>query len=156
LVEELAVDPDLHKRAVESGAICSHCLFSADRVLVKASQKKDCSSRAQSVDMESFEIIKEANAWGARAVVVRAISDSANEDLPVNFNLTISANNRISIRRVILQLAKNPLVLPALMRFGRQSRNAAERLSIFLDRYILDIPKATVTLTPGSREAAAR
>ena len=26
--------------------------------------------------MESFEIIKDANAWGARAVVVRAISDS--------------------------------------------------------------------------------
>jgi len=134
--DQLAVDPDLHRQAIEGGAICANCLFTTDQVLVKASLKRDCSSRAQSVDMESFEIVKEALAWGARSVVVRAISDSAKEDLPINFNRTFSKYHRVSVVKVIGELAKNPLALPGLLRFARQSRQAAERLAKFLDAYV--------------------
>jgi nucleoside phosphorylase len=152
--EQLSVDSELHEQAVKSGAICSNCLLTTDRVLVKMDQKRSCASRAQSVDMESFEIVKQALAWGARGVVVRAISDAADEDLPINFNLTISSDKQISIPRVLVQLAKNPLALPALIRFGQQSRKAAESLAAFLDQYI---QKLSVTAsTPVSREAAAR
>jgi adenosylhomocysteine nucleosidase len=134
--DQMKVDEELRKQALEGGAIASECLFTTLQVMVKANLKKQCSSRAQSVDMESFEIVKEASAWGARSVVVRAISDSADEDLPINFNLTLSKKNQISLGKVILQLAKNPLALPALVRFGRQSRQAAERLAKFLDSYV--------------------
>jgi len=132
--EELKVDSDLRRQALEGGAIAADCLLTTDQVLVKASQKSCCSSRAQSVDMESFEIVKEARAWGARSVVVRAISDSAQEDLPINFNQTLSNRHQISIRKVLLELAKHPLALPALLRFGRQSLLAAERLTMFAGR----------------------
>lgn len=134
--DELSVDPDLRRQALEGGAIAADCLLTTDQVLVKASQKGRCSSRAQIVDMESFDIVKEARAWGARSVVVRAISDSAQEDLPINFNQTLSKKHQISVARVILELAKHPLALPALLRFGRQSRRAAERLAKFLDGYV--------------------
>jgi adenosylhomocysteine nucleosidase len=134
--DRLKVDPDLRRQALERGAIAADCLFTTDQVLVKASEKKVCSSRAQSVDMESFDIVKEAYAWGARGVVVRAISDSAKEDLPINFNLTLSNKHEVSMIKVIGQLAKNPLALPALLRFGRQSRQAAEQLAMFLDEYV--------------------
>ena len=152
--EQLSVDADLHEQAVHLGAICSDCLLTTNQVLVKAQLKKECSSRAQSVDMESFEIVKDAIAWGARGIVVRAISDAANEDLPINFNLTISRDRQISIPKVLLQLAKNPLALPALIKFGKQSRASAESLVGFLDRYIQEIAKTAST--PISREAAAR
>jgi len=152
--DKLSVDASLHEQAVKLGAICSNCLLTTDRVLVKARQKKDCSSRAQLVDMESFEIVKQALAWGARGMVVRAISDAANEDLPIDFNLTVSTHKQISIPRVLLQLAKNPVALPALIRFGRQSRKAAESLIIFLDRYVQALSAAA--LAPIPREAAAR
>ena len=152
--EQLSVDSELHEQAVKSGAICSNCLLTTDRVLVKMDHKRNCASRAQSVDMESFEIVKQALAWGARGVVVRAISDAADEDLPINFNLTISSDKQISIPKVLVQLAKNPLALPALIRFGQRSRKAAESLAAFLDQYI---KKLSVTAsTPVSREAAAR
>jgi adenosylhomocysteine nucleosidase len=152
--EELSVDVTLHEQAFKLGAICSNCLLTTDRVLVKADQKKECSSRAQLVDMESFEIIKQALAWGARGIVVRAISDTANEDLPIDFNQTVSPEKQISIPKVLLQLAKNPFALPALLRFGKQSRKAAESLAVFLDRYVQIL--AEPASTPISREAAAR
>ena len=152
--DQLKVDPELRKHALEAGAIPADCLFTTDRVFVKASQKQTCSSRAQSVDMESFEIVKQASAWGARAVVVRAISDTAREDLPINFNRTLTKTNQISIVKVIGELMKNPLVLPALLRFGKQSRHAAQRLANFLDPYVQGL--GTKTELNLSKEVGAR
>lgn len=151
--DRLRVDPDLRKQALDEGAIAADCLFTTDQVLVKASQKKTCSSRAQSVDMESFDIVKEAAAWGARGVVIRAISDSAAEDLPINFNRTISKDRQVSISKVFFELMKNPLALPALLRFGRQSREAAEKLASFLDGYIQGIAVHGETAVSIAREA---
>jgi adenosylhomocysteine nucleosidase len=151
--DQLNVDPDLRKQALEAGAVAADCLLTTDHVLTKADEKKACSSRAQSVDMESFEIIKEAYVWGARGVVVRAISDSAKEDLPIDFNRTLSKQQQISIAKVLGELAKNPLALPALVRFGRQSRYAAERLADFLDGYLQRIGSSHPS---RSREVAAR
>jgi len=84
---------------------------------------------------------------------VRAISDSAQEDLPINFNLTLSKTNQVSVAKVILQLAKNPFVLPALVRFGRQSQKAATTLAMFLDGYIQRLES---TSRSRAREAAAK
>jgi len=134
--ELLTVDGDLQKLALQAGAVNANCLFTSERLLVKASQKSACASRAQSVDMESFDIVKEASAWGARCVVVRAVSDSVKEDLPIDFSLTLSKNHQISVGKVLVQLLKNPLSLPALIRFGKQSRKAAQRLAKFLDNYV--------------------
>jgi adenosylhomocysteine nucleosidase len=152
--DQISVDPELRQQALNGGAKTADCLLTVDRVLVKQSHKRSCASRAQSVDMESFEIVKEACAWGARSVVVRAISDSAHEDLPINFNLTLSKKNEISVAKVILQLAKNPLVLPALVRFGRQSQKAAARLAVFLDGYIQRLESSGTN--SRVREAAAK
>jgi nucleoside phosphorylase len=132
----LNVDKELRERALEAGAISVDCLFTAAKILAKTHQKQACSSKAQLVDMESFEIVKEANAWGARAVVVRAVGDTVNEDLPINFNRTLSKKNQISLAKLLLELSKNPLALPALVRFGRQSRRAAQALTKFLDKYV--------------------
>jgi nucleoside phosphorylase len=151
--DQLNVDPDLRKQALEAGAVAAECLLTTDQVLTKANEKKVCSSRAQSVDMESFEIVKDAQAWGARSVVVRAISDSASEDLPIDFNQTLSEQRQISVPKVLRELAKNPLALPALLRFGRQSRQAAERLAEFLDAYVQRVDNSYQN---ESREVVAR
>ena len=152
-MDELKVDEELHQRALAAGARNADCLFTADRMFVKASQKSACALRAQLVDMESFEIVKEAVAWGARSLVVRAVSDTAKEDLPIDFSLTLSGKQQISLRKVVWQLSKNPLALPALMRFGKQSRLAAERLAKFLDGYVQSI--SCVLEEKRSKEVAA-
>jgi adenosylhomocysteine nucleosidase len=152
--EHLVVDPELRQLALGRGAKNANCLFSTDEILVKASQKKSCSSRAQSVDMESFEIVKAASAWGARSVVVRAISDAATEDLPINFNLTLSDKREVSLSKVLIQVAKNPLALPALIRFGGQSKRAGALLAAFLENYLKDL--AGLGSAKQVSEAAAR
>jgi adenosylhomocysteine nucleosidase len=137
--DRLIVDEPLRQQALQHGAKTSDCLFSTDKILVKASQKQACSSRAQSVDMESFEIVKEAGAWGARCVVIRGISDHFLEDLPIDFNRTLSRNHQVSLAKVFAQLAKKPWALPALIRFGRQSRHAASTLAKFLEKYVQSV-----------------
>jgi adenosylhomocysteine nucleosidase len=134
--DRIAVDETLRQLALRLGAKNADCLLTTDQILVKASQKKSCASRAQSVDMESFDIVKEALAWGARSVVIRAISDSATEDLPINFNLTLAENNQVSLTKVMIQVAQNPLALPSLIRFGRQSQRAGALLATFLESYL--------------------
>ena len=152
--DRLEVDGELRQIALGRGAKDANCLFTTNQILVKASQKKSCASRAQSVDMESFEIVKEARAWGARSVVIRAISDAATEDLPINFNLTLSEQKEVSLAKVLMQLAKNPLALPSLIRFGKQSKRAGELLATFLENYLKDL--AGLGSTKQVSEAAAR
>jgi hypothetical protein len=80
--------------------------------------------------------VKESLAWGARGVAIRSISDRADEDLPIDFNRTMSSDSRVSIPRVLAEVAKNPSTLGPLIRFGKQSRNAAEALARFLETYV--------------------
>ncbi len=152
--ERIEVDTELRKLAIQFGAKEMDCLFTTNKVLVKAIEKKICSSKAEAVDMESFEIVKEAVAWGARCVVIRAISDSAKEELPIDFNLTLSGEKQVSVAKVVYQLAKNPLVLPALLRFAKQSRKAADGLASFLEKYVAGL--AEVESLNQSRGVVAR
>ena len=152
--ERLEVDAELRHLALGRGAKNANCLFTTDEILVKASQKKSCASRAQSVDMESFEIVKAASAWGARSVVIRAISDAATEDMPINFNLTLSDKKEVSLSKVLIQVAKNPLALPALIRFGGQSKRAGALLAAFLEDYLKEL--ANVGSAKQESETAAR
>jgi len=53
--------------------------------------------------------------------------------------LTLSAQNEVSVPKVLMQLAKNPLALPSLIRFGRQSKRAGDLLAKFLENYLKDL-----------------
>jgi hypothetical protein len=81
-------------------------------------------------------VVKEAHAWGARAVAIRAISDNSEEDLPVDFNLALTGKGDISLGRIAGQALLHPKSVKGLLKFGRQSRKAAEALADFLEQYI--------------------
>lgn len=150
----LEVNAALRELALKCGAKGTDCLWTADQVLVKSADKRAHASRAEAVDMESFGVVNEATAWGMRVAVLRAISDSAGEDLPLDFNRTLSDQEQISVPKVLIQLAKRPLAIPALVRFGLQSRRAAESLATFLEKYLRELGK--VSTLSGSKEMAAR
>ncbi|HJZ64666.1 MAG TPA: hypothetical protein VKD70_10120 [Candidatus Acidoferrum sp.] len=137
--DRLVNDSELIELAVSCGAKSVEAFYTAERVATTAREKAEFAPFADAVDMESFEVLKEANAWGARGIAVRAISDGADADLPLDFNRTINSSNRVSIPRVIVELAKRPSALPGLIEFGRHSRKAAELLASFLDAYVLRI-----------------
>ena len=145
--DRLTNDAELIELAASCGAKCVDAFYTAERVATTAREKAEFARLADAVEMESFEVLKEAIAWGARAIAIRAISDGSDADLPLDFNRTINSANQVSIPRVIAELAKRPSALPGLIAFGRQSRKAAELLASFLDTYVLRIAQAAKVQT---------
>jgi adenosylhomocysteine nucleosidase len=135
----LETDKQLVELAVSHGAKPVDAFYTAPKVLTTAKQKSQLASKADVVEMESFDVVKEGYAWGARGVAIRAISDRADENLPIDFNRTMSSRGRVSISRVVAEVAKSPGALGPLIRFGRQSRNAAEALAAFLENYVTGV-----------------
>jgi len=68
--------------------------------------------------------------------------------------LTLSEQKEVSIPKVLLELAKNPLALPSLIRFGKQSKLAGGLLATFLEGYLKDL--ASVGSSKQVSEAASR
>lgn len=118
----------------EAGALPAnfHC---ADRVAVTVPEKALLreSSQADAVEMESSiirQICREQKIPGA---TIRVISDPANENLPLDFNALMTADQNLSIPKLIAALVKSPGKIPALMQLQRNTSFAAKRLAEVLE-----------------------
>ena len=129
-------DADLLHAAVECGAREVTAFHSSDRTVLTAKEKGRMAFSADAVEMEGFTILTEAQGLRVPAVAVRAIGDTATQDLPFDFNRTVGPKGRISIPRVFGQLVRNPHRLPGLIRLGRDTQRAAISLARFLDHYV--------------------
>jgi nucleoside phosphorylase len=145
----LDTDRQLLEIAASHGAKTASAFYTAKSVLTTAEEKSRLAAIADVVEMESFDVVKEGCAWGARCIAIRAISDRSGEDLPIDFNKAISSEHQVSIPRVLAELAKNPVSLGPLIRFGKQSRKAAESLAQFLEAYLKSIVQNVVTAAPA-------
>jgi adenosylhomocysteine nucleosidase len=124
-----ALDPALRVGdIVEDGIVCS------DRVAVTASEKAALREKtgARAVDMESAAVAGRAREWGVPFRSIRAVSDTAREDLPLDFNLYIDKKGRIARGRIAFAAMKNPFAkIPALLHLDKNCRIAAESLGEF-------------------------
>jgi adenosylhomocysteine nucleosidase len=133
----IPTDKALVELASKCGAKVVDAFYSADRVIVRSDEKLDLGEKKMdAVEMETGNILLEAVAFGARVVAIRAISDGADEALPLDFNRSVTEEGDVSIKRVLAQIAARPSSLPALIRFGMQSRRAARKLATVLDKYV--------------------
>jgi adenosylhomocysteine nucleosidase len=139
--------------AAECGATVVDRFYSAGRVVARALDKKHLGSVADAVEMESFEILRRAQGCGIPAVAIRAISDAADEDLPLDMNEIFSKDGRLSIPRVLGQVARHPHSLRGLLKLGQQSKRAAESLAQFLDRYVMEVAERARALEAKAAEA---
>ena len=129
--------PALVSFAGECGAKLVDRFFSSERVVSRAEEKLHLGKSADAVEMESFAILTKMRAEGIPGVAIRAVSDAADQDLPLDMNEVFTAEGEVSIPRVLGQLALRPTKLPELVRLGKNSKRAAESLALFLDRYIM-------------------
>ena len=129
-------DKSLVQRASECGADSVDFFFTSDVVMNSQVEKLRLGAIADAVEMESFQIFSQAAEYGVPVVAVRAISDAADTSLPIDFNRIIDNRGQISWRLVLGEIAKAPMRLPQLIRFGFESARAARNLAHFLDRYI--------------------
>lgn len=149
----IASSASLISFAAECGATVAGKFYSAERAISRADEKKHLGKAYDAVEMESFEILSVAAASGVPAAAIRAISDLADEDLPLDMNEVFSDEGQVSIPRVIGQLARHPQSLRGLIKLSQQSKQAAESLAKFLDRYIARIAASMASI---ELKAAAR
>lgn len=124
-----ALDPALRiGDIVEDGIVC------VDRVAVTAAEKAALRAKtgAAAVDMESAAVADKAAEWSVPFRSVRAVSDVASEDLPLDFNLYLDARGHFSRSRIAIAALADPFRrIPGLLRLERNCRMAAESLGEF-------------------------
>jgi len=109
-------------------------ILSVDRVAVTAAEKRALRERtgAAAVEMEARVVEAKAREWGVPFRCVKAVSDLAAEDMPLDFNLYRDSEGRFSRSRIALAAIARPFsVMPRLQRLDRHCRVAAERLGEF-------------------------
>ncbi len=107
---------------------------SVPRIVCTAAEKEELWSRggapeAAVVDLESAAWARLAHARGLPWRVLRAVSDAADEDLPLDFNRFRDARGRLRRYAVACHAARHPTLLPALRRLRSRLRDGARRLA---------------------------
>lgn len=126
-------------RAVRAGAL-EGTLVTTDRPAVSRVEKKALAAsiegtRPGAVDMESAGWARAAAGRRVPFLVVRSITDRADEELPSYLAECIGADGRIKRAAVLAHSLRRPGTLPALLRMRRRTHACAETLASFLERF---------------------
>lgn len=81
------------------------------------------------VDLETATFARVAHAHGVPYTVLRAVSDTATETLPVDFNRMLDAQGRVRQARVAWWALCHPWAIPRLATLGRRVNRCAIRLA---------------------------
>jgi adenosylhomocysteine nucleosidase len=110
-------------------------ISSSDRVVVTAEEKRRLREKTGAIaaEMEAGAVKKIAAAWQVPFYCVRAVSDVASEDMPLDFNLYRDGAGRFSLRRIAMAAMSRPFTrIPALKRLEANCNVASESLGAFL------------------------
>jgi nucleoside phosphorylase len=134
----ITCDLELVEMARGCGATVCDKLLTSRELITDAADKLRLGRLGDAVDMESFRVLAASSSRGIRSVVIRAVSDGVDMDMPLDFSRTLDPRGAIRIGRVMSHVVRRPARLPGLIRLARQSVRAATRLAAFLDRFVLE------------------
>jgi adenosylhomocysteine nucleosidase len=130
-------DITLEQKLSAAGAMPAKILC-AQRIATTAAEKQALrrSTGADVVEMESEAIQSICCERGIPCATVRVISDSANEDLPLDFNKLSKSDLSLDYVKLATALVKHPRKIPALLRLQKNCSFAAGRLADVLAKVI--------------------
>jgi adenosylhomocysteine nucleosidase len=109
-------------------------ILCSDRVAVTSAEKLalHAETGAAAVEMEAAAVARIAKKWSVPFYSIRAVSDVALEDMPLDFNLYRDGSGRFSRSRIARAAMARPFTtIPALLRLNRHCQIAAESLGDF-------------------------
>lgn len=132
-----AAEPELSRTLVQSGARPAS-FFCAGHIATTAAAKAELrrATGADAVEMESAAIHAVCRERGIPCATVRVISDTAHEDLPLDFNHLANADLSLNYGKLALAILKSPGKIPALRRLQKQTRFAAGQLAEVLGKVV--------------------
>jgi adenosylhomocysteine nucleosidase len=112
--------------------------FCADHIATTVAEKKKLRAEtgADAVEMESAAIHDVCAERGIPCATVRVILDTANEDLPLDFNALAKADKSLDYGKLFLAIAKSPGKIGPLMRLQKKTKFAAAQLATALEKII--------------------
>lgn len=119
-----------------AGSAATGPIVSTAAIAVSAAAKRLLRKKgAQAVEMEAAGAYRAAEVRGVPFYCIRAVSDLADEDLGIDFNLFLMPDGRFNTRALIAHALLNPLKrFGELIRLSRRTSLASERLGDFLAR----------------------
>jgi adenosylhomocysteine nucleosidase len=105
--------------------------FCANRIASTAVEKKKLrdDTHADAVEMESAEIHAVCHERGIPCVTVRVISDTAHDDMPLDFNQLSKPDMSLDFGKLAWAVAKSPGKIGALLKLQKETTFAAEKLA---------------------------
>ena len=104
-----------------------HCV---ERVATTAEQKRALwqATGADAVDMESQVICAICREQGIPSAIVRVILDTADANLPFDFNQFLTADQELDIPRLTRKVLMSPGKIPALLQLQQEGKAASQKL----------------------------
>jgi hypothetical protein len=127
----------IHKSLLAAGAKPAK-FFCADRIATTGAEKRALREQtsADVVEMESAAIHAVCGEMGIPCVTVRVISDTANEDLPLDFNALSKPDKSLDFGKLAWAIARSPGKIGALMALQKKTSFAASQLAEVLNKVV--------------------
>ncbi|MGE5344704.1 MAG: hypothetical protein ACM3JH_02020, partial [Acidithiobacillales bacterium] len=142
--EPFASDPAFGGRAVALGAKPATVVTLA-KLICSSKEKKNLASRFGLSDSAPAVIDTESAAWARAAagagipfVILRAVSDTFEEDLPGFLSSCLDPEGSVDRAAVARRLFLHPAALPSLLRARERVREGAARVGLFLEKLLLE------------------
>lgn len=130
-------DAGVEQPLMEIGAVSAnfHC---SKRVAITTTEKRALweSTGADAVEMESSVIRNLCHDWKIPSATIRVISDTASDDLPLDFNALMTSDERIHFGKLAVEILRAPRKISQLLAFQRQTIVAARELGRVLNELL--------------------
>jgi nucleoside phosphorylase len=108
-------------------------LLSIDRVVSTAAEKAALAKNADAVEMEAAAVAARAQHWQIPFYAVRVVTDTLDEDFPLDFNQMRALDGRFSRSKIVAAALRKPAaVIPELIKLNKRTKRAAQALGDFL------------------------
>jgi nucleoside phosphorylase len=136
-ISNAGTEDSFHTKLIAAGATPAK-IFCADKIASTAAEKKKLreDTGADAAEMESGAVQRVCGERRIACATVRVISDTADEDLPLDFNEFLTPDKKLDMGKLMLSVAKKPWKMGALMDLQRKTKLAAERLGEVLVKLV--------------------